>query len=232
MVNGWRFATFTAGTNRGATSESRWNVEANGRRELIQAKGLGDEGNGSRLECLPLQVRLQPPGAENDFGGPQCRLAAGPAAEFKATAIGHLIVMSMGYLIKIHGSQFRQARFLNGDGKEVQRSTGTNERRQAEAILAGWALQAHSGRQPGLCRTRLRQVSAEMSPMVGRDTTPGATYQATPDLLREDIFIDASVALWFSSRGLRAKAGNRPMRRMSSVAPARRSPSRLVRTSP
>ena len=61
--------TFAARTNRGAASESRWNVEANDRRELNQAKGLGDEGDGSRLECLPLGVRLQPPRAENDFGG-------------------------------------------------------------------------------------------------------------------------------------------------------------------
>ena len=55
-------------------------------------------------------------------------------------------------------------------GVEVQRSTKARDKKQAEAILAGWALQAHLERQPGLCQARVRRVSAEMSRLVGGDT--------------------------------------------------------------
>ena len=44
--------------------------------------------------------------------------------------------------------------------------------------MAGWALQAHLERQPGLCQARVRRVSAEMSRLVGGETPPVATYQA------------------------------------------------------
>jgi hypothetical protein len=94
---------------------------------------------------------------------------------------GKLMTMSMGYLIRIYGSPFWQARFLDKSGVEVQRSTKTRDKRQAEAILAAWALQAHLERQPDLCRARVRRVSAEMSRLVGGDTTPVATYQAARD---------------------------------------------------
>lgn len=83
----------------------------------------------------------------------------------------------MGCLIKIHGSPFWQARFLDKSGTEVQHSTKTRDKRRAEAILASWALQAHLERQPGLCQARIRRVSAEMSRLVGGDTTPVATYR-------------------------------------------------------
>jgi len=69
---------------------------------------------------------------------------------------GKLIIMSMGYLIKIHGSPFWQARFPDKSEVEVQRSTKARDKKQAEAILAGWALQAHLERQPGLCQARVR----------------------------------------------------------------------------
>jgi len=80
--------------NCGTTSGLQRNVGADSRPELLQAKGLGDERNGSRLECRPLQVRPQPPGAENELGGLQCRLAAGPAAEFQAVAVGQVTAHS------------------------------------------------------------------------------------------------------------------------------------------
>ena len=91
--------------------------------------------------------------------------------------------MSIGYLIKIDGSPFWQARFLGKSAVEVQRSTKTRDRKQAEAILAGWALHAHLERQPGLCQARVRRVSAEMSRLVSGDTTPLATYQGAPQCL-------------------------------------------------
>jgi hypothetical protein len=91
------------------------------------------------------------------------------------------MTMSMGYLIKIHGSPFWQARFPDKSGAEVQRSPKTRDERQAEAILAGWALQAHLERQPGVCQARIRRVSAEMSRLVGGDTTSLAAYQTTRD---------------------------------------------------
>lgn len=94
---------------------------------------------------------------------------------------GKLIIMSMGYFIKIHGSPFWQARFPDKSGVEVQRSTKARDKKQAEAILAGWALQAHLERQPGLCQARVRRVSAEMSRLVGGDTSPVATYRAARD---------------------------------------------------
>ena len=90
----------------------------------------------------------------------------------------HLIVISMGYLIKIDGSPFWQARFPGKSGVEIQRSGNTRDKRQAEAILARWALQAHLEGQPGFCQARVRRVSAEMSRLVGGDTTPVATCQA------------------------------------------------------
>jgi len=89
--------------------------------------------------------------------------------------------MSMGYLIRIHGSAFWQARFPGKSGVEVQRSTKTRDRKQGEAILAGWALQAHLEREPRPCQARVRRVSAEISRLVGGDTTPVATYQAAHD---------------------------------------------------
>jgi len=89
--------------------------------------------------------------------------------------------MSMGCLIKIRRSPFWQARYLNKSGVEVQRSTKTKDKGQAEAILAGWALQAHLEGQPGLCQARVRRVSAEMSRLIGGDTTPVATYQGARD---------------------------------------------------
>lgn len=46
------------------------------------------------------------------------------------------MTMSMGYLIKIHRSPFGQARFPDNSGVEVQRSTKTRDRKQAEAIPA------------------------------------------------------------------------------------------------
>jgi hypothetical protein len=58
--------------------------------------------------------------------------------------------MSMGYFSKIDVSPFWQARFPAAkSGIETQRSTKTRDRKQAEAILAAWALQAHLERQPG-----------------------------------------------------------------------------------
>ena len=89
--------------------------------------------------------------------------------------------MSMGYLIKIQRSPFWQARFPDKSGAEVQRSTKTRDRRQAKAILASWALQAYLERQPDLSQARVRRVSAEMSRLVGGDTSPVATYQTARD---------------------------------------------------
>ena len=91
------------------------------------------------------------------------------------------MTVSMGYLLKIHGSPFWQARFPNRSGVEVHRSTKTREKKHAEAVLAGWALQAHLERQPGICQARVRRVVAEMSRLVGGDSTPTATHRAASD---------------------------------------------------
>ena len=88
---------------------------------------------------------------------------AGSVAEGHVKDEGRLIVMSTGYLIKIDGSPFWQARFPGKSRVEVQRSTRTRDWKQAEAILAGWVLRpiwsaspvfarAGSGGSPPKCR--------------------------------------------------------------------------------
>ena len=103
---------------------------------------------------------------------------------------GYLIVMSMGYLIEIDGSPFWHARFPGKSRVEVQRSTKTRDRKQVEAILAAWALQAHLERRPDLCQASVRWVSAEMSRPVGGDTIPVATYASA-----RDVFLARSEAM-------------------------------------
>ena len=76
--------------------------------------------------------------------------------------------MSMGCLIKIDGSPFWQARFPGKSGVEVQHSTKARDRKQAEAILADWALQAHLERQPGLCQIGLAPTTVRPGVREGR----------------------------------------------------------------
>ena len=82
------------------------------------------------------------------------------------------MIMSLGHVIKVRRSPSWQGRFPDEFGVEVQRSTRTRNKKQAEAILASSALRARLGRRPDLCQLRVRRVSAEMSRLVGGDTTP------------------------------------------------------------
>jgi integrase len=84
----------------------------------------------------------------------------------------------MGYLRKIEGSPYWQAVFINENNVEVQRSTRTDDRKQADAQLDAWAFAAHLLRQGNLCKHRTRAVVSEMSRLLGGDTTPLITFES------------------------------------------------------
>jgi len=84
----------------------------------------------------------------------------------------------MGYLRKIDGSPYWQAVYMNQSNAEVQRSTKTVDRKEAEIKLHGWAFSAHLLRQENLCKHRTRAVVSEMTRLIAGDKTPLITYQS------------------------------------------------------
>jgi hypothetical protein len=87
----------------------------------------------------------------------------------------------MGYILKIAGSPYYQARFVNEHGVEVQRSTKKTNRAEAEALCEFWSVAAMLHRDKTLSRTRVRAVLNEMGKLVGGDTTDVVSYAAAKD---------------------------------------------------
>ena len=90
-------------------------------------------------------------------------------------------VSIMGYLVKIKGSSYWQARFINESNVEVQRSTKSTNRADAETKLNTWSLAAQLLRSNNLSKYRTRYVVAEMSKLLSGDTSSVATVASYCD---------------------------------------------------